>query len=437
MSGKEEFLKIQTCVLKVNIHCDGCKQKVKKLLQKIDGVYTTSIDAEQGKVIVSGNVDPATLIKKLGKAGKHAELWASSKGGNNPHFILNNQFQKLQLDNNGKGPQKDHGKPQKGGGNGGKDQKVGQQLPQLDQQKQQLLLQQLKGFKDVKLPNLKDLKLPFGKDPKAVKFNMPADDEGSDYDEFDDDDYDDEDDFDDLDGLDELEEDLKAGKMMKPPGGGGGGGGGHQFQGNPMGNDKKGNGANGKKGDAAQPQNKNDGKKNGNGNVNGNGNQNKNGGNGSANNNKGNQNNNNNNNGGKKGGGNNGGGGGGNQHPNMMMMNQMGNHHLGAAAAVQGLPANAVPPGYLQGGMLGGAPPEVIAAANPYQQQQYMAAIMQQRMMNGGAGGYDPRMYPPMSYGRPMPPPPGMAYMGPPPPPPGEPYTHFFSDENTNSCSIM
>ncbi|KAK1294681.1 hypothetical protein QJS10_CPA16g01370 [Acorus calamus] len=82
--SKEEginFLKIQTCVLKVNIHCDGCKQKVKKILHKIDGVYKTTIDAEQGKVTVSGNVDPAILIKKLVKSGKHAELWGSPKGG--------------------------------------------------------------------------------------------------------------------------------------------------------------------------------------------------------------------------------------------------------------------------------------------------------------------------------------------------------------------
>lgn len=28
---------LQTCVLKVNIHCDGCKHKVKKLLQRIEG----------------------------------------------------------------------------------------------------------------------------------------------------------------------------------------------------------------------------------------------------------------------------------------------------------------------------------------------------------------------------------------------------------------
>ncbi|CAA6669023.1 unnamed protein product [Spirodela intermedia] len=60
MSKQEDikFLKTQTCVLKVNIHCEGCKQKVKKLLQKIDGVYTIAIDLDQGKVTVSGDVEP-------------------------------------------------------------------------------------------------------------------------------------------------------------------------------------------------------------------------------------------------------------------------------------------------------------------------------------------------------------------------------------------
>ncbi|KAJ0039125.1 hypothetical protein Pint_22232 [Pistacia integerrima] len=69
MTKEEDFklLKIQTCVLKVNIHCDGCKQKVKKLLQRIEGagVYQVNMDAEQQKVTVSGTVDSATLIKKL------------------------------------------------------------------------------------------------------------------------------------------------------------------------------------------------------------------------------------------------------------------------------------------------------------------------------------------------------------------------------------
>ncbi|KAF5442320.1 hypothetical protein F2P56_034990 [Juglans regia] len=103
MTKDEDFkiLKIQTCVLKVNIHCDGCKQKVKKLLQRIEGVYQVNIDAVQ-RVTVSGSVDAATLIKKLVKAGKHAELW----------FQKNNQNQKqkkacIKDDNN------DNGKNQK------------------------------------------------------------------------------------------------------------------------------------------------------------------------------------------------------------------------------------------------------------------------------------------------------------------------------------
>ncbi|KAB2619993.1 hypothetical protein D8674_036953 [Pyrus ussuriensis x Pyrus communis] len=91
MTKDDDFklLKIQTCILKVNIHCDGCKQKVKKLLQRIEGVYQVKIDSDQQRVTVSGTVDSATLIKKLLRAGKHAEIWSqksnnqSQKGNNN------------------------------------------------------------------------------------------------------------------------------------------------------------------------------------------------------------------------------------------------------------------------------------------------------------------------------------------------------------------
>ncbi|XP_022152323.1 heavy metal-associated isoprenylated plant protein 37 [Momordica charantia] len=78
MTKEEDFklLPFQTCVLRVNVHCDGCRQKVKKLLQRIEGVYQVVIDAENEKVTVLGSVDSATLIKKLVRAGKHAELWS-------------------------------------------------------------------------------------------------------------------------------------------------------------------------------------------------------------------------------------------------------------------------------------------------------------------------------------------------------------------------
>ncbi|KAL9228177.1 hypothetical protein vseg_003785 [Gypsophila vaccaria] len=68
-------LQYQTWTLRVPIHCEGCKKKVKKILQKIDGVYRYTIDAQQHKVIVNGNVSAETLLKKLSKAGKPAELW--------------------------------------------------------------------------------------------------------------------------------------------------------------------------------------------------------------------------------------------------------------------------------------------------------------------------------------------------------------------------
>ncbi|KAJ0962742.1 hypothetical protein J5N97_027864 [Dioscorea zingiberensis] len=92
-----KLLEIKTIILKVNIDCDGCRLKVKKLLQRIEGVYTVSIDAECQKVTVSGNVDSATLIKKLARSGKHAELWSkkSSTQVNNKDQRKQNIMQSL------------------------------------------------------------------------------------------------------------------------------------------------------------------------------------------------------------------------------------------------------------------------------------------------------------------------------------------------------
>ncbi|CAI8615087.1 unnamed protein product [Vicia faba] len=70
-----ETLKYQTWVLKVLIHCDGCTKRIKKILQGIEGVYTTEVDSMQHKVTVTGNVEAETLIKKLSRSGKSVELW--------------------------------------------------------------------------------------------------------------------------------------------------------------------------------------------------------------------------------------------------------------------------------------------------------------------------------------------------------------------------
>lgn len=60
----------------MNIHCEGCEKKVKRLLKEIDGVYSTKTDATQGTVAVVGNVDPSVLINKLAKKNKPAVLLA-------------------------------------------------------------------------------------------------------------------------------------------------------------------------------------------------------------------------------------------------------------------------------------------------------------------------------------------------------------------------
>ncbi|WOL15741.1 hypothetical protein Cni_G24522 [Canna indica] len=70
-----EPLKYHTLALRVSLHCEGCKREVKRVLQHIEGVYKVSFDSQQHKVVVTGNVAPETLIKKLNKTGKHAELW--------------------------------------------------------------------------------------------------------------------------------------------------------------------------------------------------------------------------------------------------------------------------------------------------------------------------------------------------------------------------
>lgn len=70
-----EPIKFKKWILKVSIHCEGCKKKVKKILQQVQGVFEIDIDVKQHKVTVIGDVDANTLLRKLIKAGKHAELW--------------------------------------------------------------------------------------------------------------------------------------------------------------------------------------------------------------------------------------------------------------------------------------------------------------------------------------------------------------------------
>lgn len=72
----EQSLKNKTtCALRVSIHCEGCKRKVIKLLRSVPGVENIEIERQQQRVVVTGDVSPESLIRKLVKSGKNAELW--------------------------------------------------------------------------------------------------------------------------------------------------------------------------------------------------------------------------------------------------------------------------------------------------------------------------------------------------------------------------
>eukprot|EP00250_Pteridium_aquilinum_P029502 c39534_g1_i1 orf=109-465(+) len=72
--GGKAPAKVETINLKVFIHCEACKKKVKKTLNCIEGVHTVEVDGSLGKVTVTGTVDSKVLVKKLEKAGKVAEV---------------------------------------------------------------------------------------------------------------------------------------------------------------------------------------------------------------------------------------------------------------------------------------------------------------------------------------------------------------------------
>jgi hypothetical protein len=110
----------------------------------------------------------------------------------------------------------------------------------------------------------------------------------------------------------------------------------------------------------------------------------------------------------------------GKAHKNPGQMGPMGG--MGNVPTVHGLPAPAA--------MNGGGYYPGMGQANPYNQQQYMAMMMNQQRQNGND------IFQPMMYARPHP---SINYMQPPIPPPtvSDQYTHFFNDENTDSCSIM
>ncbi|KAG8078995.1 hypothetical protein GUJ93_ZPchr0007g6325 [Zizania palustris] len=106
MASGSEPIECQALVLRVSIHCEGCKKKVKKVLQNVHGVLICDVDARSNKVTVttSRNVDANILIAKLRKSGKQAEPWPEEPKQQQPPPPAESQSQetKNQIDESSK-----------------------------------------------------------------------------------------------------------------------------------------------------------------------------------------------------------------------------------------------------------------------------------------------------------------------------------------------
>ncbi|PSS03011.1 Heavy metal-associated isoprenylated plant protein, partial [Actinidia chinensis var. chinensis] len=61
--------------MSVHMDCPGCESKIKKALQKLDGVDDINVDMEMQKVTVTGWADQSKVLKTVRKTGRKAELW--------------------------------------------------------------------------------------------------------------------------------------------------------------------------------------------------------------------------------------------------------------------------------------------------------------------------------------------------------------------------
>ncbi|KAL5731186.1 hypothetical protein ACHQM5_003941 [Ranunculus cassubicifolius] len=61
--------------MKVHMCCPGCETKIRKAIQKLEGIDDIEIDMNMQKVTVTGLPDQKKVLKMVRKTGRRAELW--------------------------------------------------------------------------------------------------------------------------------------------------------------------------------------------------------------------------------------------------------------------------------------------------------------------------------------------------------------------------
>jgi copper chaperone len=70
-----QIVEVQTVILKVIMHCEGCAGSVKRAVKRIPGVISYTIDFPAQKVTVTGAVQPNDVFKRVSKSGKLTSFW--------------------------------------------------------------------------------------------------------------------------------------------------------------------------------------------------------------------------------------------------------------------------------------------------------------------------------------------------------------------------
>ncbi|WOL11027.1 heavy metal-associated isoprenylated plant protein 20-like [Canna indica] len=65
----------------VHMDCAGCESKIRKALQKLEGVDSVEIDMGKQKVTVTGHVEQKKVLKAVRRTGRRAVLWPFQNGG--------------------------------------------------------------------------------------------------------------------------------------------------------------------------------------------------------------------------------------------------------------------------------------------------------------------------------------------------------------------
>lgn len=79
----------------VHMDCAGCESKIRKALQKLEGVDGVEIDMARQKVTVTGHVEQKKVLKAVRRTGRRAVLWPFQYGSGGAEYNFSHQNHQL------------------------------------------------------------------------------------------------------------------------------------------------------------------------------------------------------------------------------------------------------------------------------------------------------------------------------------------------------